>query len=717
MSNRLPKFIDNLTRRGKVNLAVTAVCMAVSVIGILRLSIVTEFSVFMSTHSEYIDTAKEMSSAFGDSDQILIVAEVEDNIKSLRSLPALVSKFRDIDGVSSVEGPIPDSMAHLDDAAFSRSLETLKQMSGGALLNEYDGALWATIRLMLAEDASPRPIVRSIQRVADMEGINFLLSGEPYLEAEVFSYILKILIFLPPIAIVLMLGVFRLRIGNFKATILSMVPAIIGAALTLGTVGWILGSVSILSVLVPIFIIVLGSADGLHVTSHVMDRLAAGSGNREAVRETMAAVGVPIIMTTITTMAGFLSMLLIDSPAIRQMGLIAAGGILVAGLATWLVLPVLLLHLKPLAPRRKSRTGMLAGGISSLRGWPAIVIAVVLICGFIPGALRLKASFSIVDMYKPGTAVRKNIDKVSQILGGSIPVYAVFEAEDPYDPVVANAVLDFQQKAEESGVAGNSVSAYKIIARAAAAIGGNETYPSSPAAAKMIAKGIAAANPTFLNTFISPSGLCRAVFFLPNLENETLDSFIEMARKSSGSSGVDIRPAGTAFAMKTMNDKIIKQQMRSLLLAAALVFLLSALTQKSVALGLAAVTPILITLLGLFGTMGYVRIELSVMTGIMSGLTVGVGIDYAIHYVSLFRYARDRGEADPAISALDYVATPILANAIGLAVGFTAMVFSPLRIHVILSVLMWVTMVLSAGLTLTLLPTILGRKFRFSKNR
>ena len=227
----------------------------------------------------------------------------------------------------------------------------------------------------------------------------------------------------------------------------------------------------------------------------------------------------------------------------------------------------------------------------------------------------------------------------------------------------------------------------------------------------MIARGIGAVNPAFLHSFISPSGLCRAVFFLPNLEDGTLNSFIEMAEENSRYSGIDIRPAGTAFAMKTMNDKIIKQQMLSLLLAAAIVFVLSVLTQRSVLLGLAAVTPILITLIGLFGTMGYIRIELSVMTGIMSG------IDYAIHYVSLFRYARDHGETDPAQSALDCVATPVLANAIGLAIGFTAMAFSPLRIHLILSVLMWVTMVLSAGLTLTLLPTILGGKLKFSKDR
>ncbi len=710
MANGINKLVAVLIRRGSINLAVVAACMIASVIGFFRLSIITDFSVFMPSHSKYIEAIDQMSAAFGDADQQLLLVKVENDVESLRSLPALVSKFRTIDGVKSVEGPIPDDMAKLSTAAFESRLETLRKISGGALLTEHNGALWATIRFMLAGDAHPRPIIRQIRSVADEEGLDYLLSGEPYLESEIFTYVLRILAILPPIAIILMLGVFRLRIGSFRATVLSMVPAVIGAALTLGAVSWILGNVSILSVLIPVFIIVLGSADGLHITSHVMDRLAAGSSNREAVTETMAAVGVPIIMTTVTTMAGFLSMMLIDSPAIRQMGLIAAGGILIAGLATWLVLPVLLLRQKPLHSKREAGSGIIIRAVTSLRGWPAILLAVAILCAFVPGTLRLKASFSIIDMYKRSTAVRQNIDAVSEILGGSIPVYAVFKTDDPYDPKVAKAIINLQQKAEESGIAARSTSIYQIISRADALVRGDGRYPSSSAAAKMLANLINSMNPAFTQTFISSAGYGRAVFFLPDLENGTLQSFIDLTAESAAGAGLDIHPVGTAFAIKAMNDKIIGQQLRSLLLAAGVVFVLSVITQKSFWLGLAAVIPILLTLVGLFGTMGYARIELSVLTGIMSGLTVGVGIDYAIHYVSLFRYARDRKDKDPAKSALDYVATPVLANAIGLAIGFTAMMFSPLRLHVILSVLMWVTMILSAGLTLTLLPTILGKK-------
>lgn len=51
---------------------------------------------------------------------------------------------------------------------------------------------------------------------------------------------------------------------------------------------------------------------------------------------------------------------------------------------------------------------------------------------------------------------------------------------------------------------------------------------------------------------------------------------------------------------------------------------------------------------------------------------------------------------------------------LGLAIGFTAMLLSPLQIHVTLSILMWVTMITSAVLSLTFLPTITGGGRRLS---
>ena len=220
-----------------------------------------------------------------------------------------------------------------------------------------------------------------------------------------------------------------------------------GGVLTLGGIAWIRGTISIVSVLVPIFVIVLGSADGLHITSHVMDGLGAGASNRDAVRDTLAAVGGPVIMTTLTTMAGFLSLLMINSGAIRELGVIDR-----------------------LIPR--------------LRGWPSILLAAALLAVFIPGTLLLRANFSMIDLYKPSTEVRPNIDLTAEVLGGSIPISVAFEAPDRIDTEVANAVLELQDEAEARGIAGASLSAYAIIRSMWSASSENDGYPERAAVAR-----------------------------------------------------------------------------------------------------------------------------------------------------------------------------------------------------------------------------------------
>ncbi len=141
----------------------------------------------------------------------------------------------------------------------------------------------------------------------------------------------------------------------------------------------------------------------------------------------------------------------------------------------------------------------------------------------------------------------------------------------------------------------------------------------------------------------------RIMCFLGNLDNERLARFEQITAESE-SDTIELGITGAPFMMKEMNDRIIPQQIRSLLFAFVLVALRVSLSQRSFGLGLVSIVPILITLVVLFGTMGYARIELSVITGIMSGLTI----------------------------------------------------------HTYLTVLMWVTMICGSIVSLTLLPTLLG---------
>ncbi len=99
---------------------------------------------------------------------------------------------------------------------------------------------------------------------------------------------------------------------------------------------------SLLTALVPIFVIILGSADALHLLSHYLETERGPKGMAKALKVS----GVAIIMTTLTTMAGFLSFLPLPAQGLRQLGNFAAMGIGFAAISTWLFLPAVLPRMK-----------------------------------------------------------------------------------------------------------------------------------------------------------------------------------------------------------------------------------------------------------------------------------------------------------------------------------------------------------------------------------
>lgn len=712
-------YTDGLTRFQKPIMAFTVLLMLFSLIGIFLTKIETSFNLFAPVDSPYAQGAELMKETFGDSSQLLILLPGGKNPADLKKSARTAELIAALDDVGTVVSPLPAVMGNESDETITRYLTRIPGTGGIAPFVTYThdeiSQDYIVLRVQLSVTSTAGKVVNQIAALLNSEYPGAVLSGEPYLESEIFNYVLRILLIIPPAAIILMLGVFRLRIGSIRATALSMAPAVMGAVITLGLLSWLKGSISIMSVLVPVFIIVLGSADGLHVTSHVMDRLGMGDDNRAAVSRTLHSVGIPIIMTTLTTAAGFLSLMTVNSPAIREMAVTASGGIILAGLVTWIILPLLLAHQKPLPARTGEQPSRLAAGLWKLKGLPVILMALIIIAVSVPGLMRLTADFSMISLYKPSTGVRQSLDIVTEATGGSLPVEILIEADRPYDKSTIDAVLTFQEHIEERTGAG-SISLYSLLESVLSAQGLGNSLPPSSDIVKNLINRVGNTDPEMKANLFKPgageTGYLRVFINLPSLDTEILESVAAEAESLSKTEGITAHPAGSAFDIMEMNRLIIPQQLRSILIALAAVLLLTSCSLKSLKLGFAALIPIAITLVGLFGVMGYFSIDISIITSIMSGLTIGVGIDYAIHYTSMFRFLQKRGSEAPAEEAMRFVATPVLANALGLSIGFTVMLFSPLQIHTTLSLLMWVTMVLSSLLSLVLLPTMLGRRER-----
>jgi hypothetical protein len=101
-------------------------------------------------------------------------------------------------------------------------------------------------------------------------------------------------------------------------------------------------------------------------------------------------------------------------------------------------------------------------------------------------------------------------------------------------------------------------------------------------------------------------------------------------------------------------------------------------------------------------------INLNLVTAVISSIVIGVGIDYAIHFIAAINTARPQGDGY-VLRAIDRAGRPIVANALGIAVAMTALWLSPLKVHSQVSMIMWVAMITSALTALVVIPVFLPR--------
>jgi len=439
-------------------------------------------------------------------------------------------------------------------------------------------------------------------------------------------------------------------------------------------------------------------------------------------------------------MAGFLSLLIMNTKAIHDLAFFASLGILLAGAVTWYFLPLVLTGGIKLAQPKK-HTGHLSNQIKKVWGVPSFIILAVLIAVSIFGVQHISTDFNQLMIFKQNTGVYKSFKSIMEVNGGSIPVYVnISTDDDPLSPKYGQAVLDFEHKIEQSGYASKTLSVYDIFALASSNITGkNLDHPIYPFSmitvnmmSSMILKGSSTGEVTPAAQMVNrDEKAARIVVFPKDLKDTTLDylsSAVAEFNKSNNSMTAQI--TGAESLMRELNQNMMKNQYSSIGLAFILIFLLLFISLRKIIPTLVSMIPIAFTTFTLFGFMGLTGISLNLFTATIFSITIGVGIDYAVHYTSVWLYyaypensmknsietteLKSNGSHidglannSPTERALKYTGRPIIANALGLSIGLSALLLSPLRIHMYVSVLMWTAMLSSVFLSLSLLPTIL----------
>jgi predicted RND superfamily exporter protein len=166
---------------------------------------------------------------------------------------------------------------------------------------------------------------------------------------------------------------------------------------------------------------------------------------------------------------------------------------------------------------------------------------------------------------------------------------------------------------------------------------------------------------------------------------------------------------GSALVEASLNRLVVQSQISSVVISIFLVFLIIAVSNKSLLAGIIGIAPLSISVLINFAVMGFLGIKLNIGTSMVASVSVGIGIDYTIHYIETYkREYRLKGSGGDFLRRTFVTSgKAILINAVSVGAGFAVLMFSQFVMLRHLGLLIALTMGTSAVVSLTVIPVLL----------
>jgi hypothetical protein len=199
-----------------------------------------------------------------------------------------------------------------------------------------------------AEQNELRELEQGIEELLETQSpdwLEFTVAGPAAMQEEMNSFMLKWLAILIPTslaAIAISLTIFH---RNGKSILLVLLPTLIGIMLNLGTLGLLPIKFAFEDVIIAPCLIAFGFAYSLHLVNRFSEE-AETHEPKEAIKRTLPTTGKAVLLSAITTMVGFASLMITPMPMVAKLGFVFVLGIFYLFLSAIVLVPCLLLILK-----------------------------------------------------------------------------------------------------------------------------------------------------------------------------------------------------------------------------------------------------------------------------------------------------------------------------------------------------------------------------------
>jgi predicted RND superfamily exporter protein len=533
---------------------------------------------------------------------------------------------------------------------------------------------------------------------------------------------------LGPIALLLMaLGIFIF----FRSVRLMLGPVLmVGISIiwTMGSLHYLGFQLSMLSSSIPAVLIALGSSYMIHVI-YSCDAASAETDPSLAVMEGTRRMSRPIALAAGTSMVGFATLAVFKILSIREFGICVALGVGFAALLSLVVLPSIIILQKASIFQAGPKTyPLLDRGLRGLahiglrHRFPVAGIGILLFAFSLVGVSKVKVGFAPDEIFPRNHRARDVVALFLEKFHGPYSLNVMFTAQQAQDlksPDVLERIDAFQKFAEELPNVKNATSIVNIVKKMNQRL--NENSPEFyrvPDDREMVAQSLLlhsiTHDPSQVETLVDyEMKKCKTTITTTAIDSNELERIYEQLigycdENLKGDLAVHF--GGQSMIWMAQNHYIIEGKIKNIAANTILIWIICAVAFRSVRLGLISIIPLSMATLISFGVMGFLGIRLDTATAVLTGIAVGVGVDFAIHFISRLKdELRHTTNMDEAIEATMLGSgRAIVFDAISNILGFMTFMlsgFAPVRI---LGVLICFTMISCVVLTLLFIPTIMA---------
>lgn len=750
------KLFEFAVKRPYLVISLTILLVIAAAMGAPKLTFKSDYRVFFGANNPQLTAYEDMQATFSKNDNIsFVIAPQDGEIFTERTLEAIhkltteswqIPYSSRVDSITNYQNTtalgddlivedlvlepemLPDlDMEKLKFIALNEPLLANKLISQDASVS----AVNVTVQLPGINEVTEFPeVVNKVREIrdniiAEYPEMDIYLSGVVAMNNAFTESAASDSATLIPLmfAIVALSMIFLLRtISGSISTIFIVMFSII---MTMGLAGWMGFYLTGPSASAPTVILTLAVADCIHILATMMYEMRHGVEKKKAIQNSLRINFQPILLTSVTTAIGFLSMNFSDSPPLHDLGnLVAIGGMLALVFSITVFpafLSVLPIRVKSEAERKADFMDKVSQFVISKRRvlLPSFTLAILVLAAFIPQNI-LNDNF--VEYFDKSVEFRKSTDFMEERLSGMGSIEVSLNSKESNginDPEYLEVMDSFNKWMRSQAETDHTNMISDIFLRLNKNMHGDDpSYYRLPDDRELAAQYL------LLYELSLPYGLDlnnqldvdkAKTRMIITVKNITSEEYLQLEQRivnwfASNAPQYEAVVASPNLMFAHIGQRNIYSMLVGTSVALVLISILLGFALKSVKYGIISLIPNLVPVSMGFGLWYFIDGQIGLGISVVAGMTLGIVVDDAVHFMTKYVHAR-RNEEKDSIDAVKYafnsVGRALWITSFVLIAGFMVLAQSIFKLNADMGLLTAITILLALVIDFLFLPPLL----------